>query len=265
VDTKELVISVETPRPVFGLSHEARPGDVPWSAATALLALAVAVVGVLLLVLALGLTGAASAQEAESPTSAGALSALVSTVIIDSWFVGVAWWYSLRRFALSAASWGFRRLERRSLLLVPVALVLAYVAGVIYTAVYSQLLGPPPEQTILRDFPRDAPGIALFAITAIVAAPLFEETFFRGFLFQGFARSWGPAAGAVVSSGLFALAHQQLSVFVPLFALGLLLAWVFYRSGSIWTNIALHASFNAVSVLLWAAFGAVPALRLLLL
>jgi len=256
------VITLDTPGPVFGLSREARPGDVPWNAATALLALAVAVVGVLLLVLALGLSGAGSAEGMDGATSAGALSALVSVIIVDGWFVGVAWWHSLRRFALSAASWGFRPFERHSLLLVPVALVLAYLAGVVYTSLYSRLLGPPPEQTILRDFPRNAPGVALFAITAIVVAPLLEETFFRGFLFQGLARSWGPVWGAIVSAGLFGLAHQQASVFVPLFALGLLLAWVFYRSGSIWTNILLHASFNGVSVLVWAAFGAVPALRL---
>ena len=49
---------------------------------------------------------------------------------------------------------------------------------------------------------------------------------------------------------------------MPFFALGLVLAWVFYRSGSLWTNIAVHASFNGISVLAWAAFGAVPLFRL---
>jgi membrane protease YdiL (CAAX protease family) len=262
VDAKEHVISLETPGPVFGLSHEARPGDVPWNGATALLALAVAVAGVLLLVLALGLSGLGSAQQTESATSSGALSALVSTVIVDSWFIGVAWWHSLRRFALSAASWGFGRLERRSLLLVPVGLALAYVALVVSSLAYSRLFGTPPEQNILKDFPHTGPGIALFALTAIVVAPVFEETFFRGFLFQGFSRSWGPVGGALASAGLFALAHQQLSVFAPFFALGLVLDWVFYRSGSLWTNVAVHASFNCVSVLFWAAFGAVPVFRL---
>jgi membrane protease YdiL (CAAX protease family) len=262
VDAKEHVISLETTGPVFGLSHEARPGDVPWNAAAALLALAVAVAGLLLLVLALGLLGTGSAQGAQGATSSGALSALVSTVIVDSWFIGVAWWHSLRRFTLSAASWGFQRLERRSLLLVLVGLALAYIALVFSTSVYSRLFGPPPEQNIIKDFPHTGPGIALFALTAIVVAPVFEETFFRGFLFQGFSRSWGPLPGALASAGLFALAHQQLSVFVPFLALGLVLAWVFYRSGSLWANITVHASFNGISVLAWAAFGVVPLFRL---
>jgi CAAX protease family protein len=256
------MLSPDATEPVFGLSREARPGEVPWSAATALLALAVAVAGLLLLLLVVGLFGAGSAQGAESATESGALSALLSTIIVDCWFIGVAWWHSLRRFALSATSWGFRRLERRSLLLIPAALALAYVATAVSMSVYSGLFGPPPEQYIQQQFPHTGPGIALFAVTAIVIAPFFEETYFRGFLFQGFSRSWGPVAGAVASASLFALAHQQASVFVPFLALGLVLAWVFYRSGSLWTNIAVHATFNGISVIAWGAFGAALPFRL---
>jgi membrane protease YdiL (CAAX protease family) len=51
---------------------------------------------------------------------------------------------------------------------------------------------------------------------------------------------------------VFGLAHLQLSVFVPLFALGFALAWVYKRTGSLWTSITLHALFNAISVLAWA-------------
>jgi membrane protease YdiL (CAAX protease family) len=256
------MISLETTDQVFGVSPEARPGDVPWNAAAAFLALGVAIAGLLLFVVTMGLLGAAQTPGPEGATPSLALSALVSTVVVDSWFVGVAWWHSLRRFALSAASWGFRRLGRRALLMVPVGLAVAYIALVVSTSLYTRLFGPPPEQNIVKDFPHTGVGIALFALTAIVVAPVFEETLFRGFLFQGFARSWGPLLGAVASAALFALAHQQLSVFVPFFALGLILAWVFYRSGSLWTNIAVHALFNGISVLAWAAFGVVPLVRL---
>lgn len=264
MDTKEQSTPLQTTDPLYGLSAEARPGDVPWSARTALIALFVAVAGVALLVTALSLAGAGATQDAGSASLSIAVSALVSTVVVDSWFVGVAWWNSLRRFALPATSWGFRRLEPRSLLLVLLALGVAYLSLIVYTAAYSGLFGPPPEQNIIKGFPHTGAGIALFATMAIAVAPLFEEMFFRGFLFQGLARSWGVRAGAVVSAGVFALAHQQLSVIVPFFVLGLLLAWVFYRSRSLWANVALHASFNAVSVLLWTAIGAAPPAHLLL-
>ncbi|HJW76461.1 MAG TPA: CPBP family intramembrane glutamic endopeptidase [Thermoleophilia bacterium] len=264
MDAKEHSAPLQTTSPLYGLSAEARPGDVPWTAITSLIALFVAVAGVALLVAALGLAGTGPGQDAQGASLSVAISALVSTVIVDSWFVGVAWWNSLRRFALPATSWGFRRLERRSLLLVLVALGVVYFSLVVYTAAYSSLFGPPPEQTVIKDFPHTGAGLALFAVMAIVVAPVFEETFFRGFLFQGLARSWGVLTGAIVSAGVFALAHQQLSVIVPFFVLGLLLAWVFYRSRSLWANVALHASFNGISVLLWTAIGTAPPGHLLL-
>jgi membrane protease YdiL (CAAX protease family) len=265
MEAKAHLTLLETPEPVFGLTPDARPGQVPWNAAAALLALLIAVAGVAVLVVVVGLLAPASTKGTGGATESAALSTLISTVIVDGWFIAAAWWFSLRRFVLPLSGWGFRRAKGSALWLVPVALVLAYIAGVAYTSLYSRLLGPPPEQTILQDFPRTGAGIVLFATTAILVAPLFEEMFFRGFLFQGLARSWGPVTGAAVSAGVFALAHQQLSVFVPLFALGLLLAWVFYRSGSLWANIALHASFNGISVLVWAVFGILPPFHLLIL
>jgi membrane protease YdiL (CAAX protease family) len=87
----------------------------------------------------------------------------------------------------------------------------------------------------------------------MVIAPLFEETFFRGFLFPGFARSWGLLLGAIASAAVFAFSHQQLDIFVPLFALGLALAWVYHVSRSIWGSIALHSIWNGLAVIAWLA------------
>ena len=92
-------------------------------------------------------------------------------------------------------------------------------------------------------------------ILAVVMAPLFEEIFFRGFLFRGFSILVGLGDGACVSAAVFGIAHLQLDVFVPLFALGLALAWVYKRTGSLWTSIAFHALFNGLSVLAWALTG----------
>ena len=42
---------------------------------------------------------------------------------------------------------------------------------------------------------------------------------------------------------------------MPLFALGLALAWVFYYTRSLWANVALHSLFNAIAILVWALTG----------
>jgi len=40
-----------------------------------------------------------------------------------------------------------------------------------------------------------------------------------------------------------------------LFVLGLALAWVYKRTGSLWTCIAFHSAFNTLFVLAWALTG----------
>jgi uncharacterized protein len=41
--------------------------------------------------------------------------------------------------------------------------------------------------------------------------------------------------------------HFNVSVVVPFFAIGVLFAWIYRKSGSIWTPIAAHAIFNGLS------------------
>jgi membrane protease YdiL (CAAX protease family) len=69
---------------------------------------------------------------------------------------------------------------------------------------------------------------------------------------------WGFWPGAIVSSVLFGLAHAQppfvpamfVSLSLPLAIGGLILCSVYARTGSMWSNIITHSSFNALSVLL---------------
>jgi membrane protease YdiL (CAAX protease family) len=99
---------------------------------------------------------------------------------------------------------------------------------------------------------RDFRAVLLVVLTAVVAAPLAEEFFFRRVL-QGWLEKRLPArnaAGAiVVSAAAFALAHQgQGLAFVPLFPLGLVLGYLVRQTGSLLPAILLHALFNAVSI-----------------
>jgi membrane protease YdiL (CAAX protease family) len=94
--------------------------------------------------------------------------------------------------------------------------------------------------------PQDA-LLATFLAVAVVG-PLAEEAFFRGFVFTGLARRWGPWLGAVASALPFAVLHGEVSLMVPAFASGLLFAWVFRRSGSLWPAVLAHAAQNALAI-----------------
>jgi len=84
-----------------------------------------------------------------------------------------------------------------------------------------------------------------FFIVGALIAPFVEETFFRGFLFQGFRARYGWKAGMVLSSAIFAIAHLDLVALIPTFVLGNVLAYVYHRSNSVWPGIILHFLVNA--------------------
>jgi uncharacterized protein len=88
-----------------------------------------------------------------------------------------------------------------------------------------------------------------FFIVGAIFAPLVEEVFFRGFLFQGFRARYGWVTAMLLSAAIFAIAHLDLVVLIPTFILGCLLAYVFHRSNSIWPGIFLHFLVNSFGLL----------------
>lgn len=89
--------------------------------------------------------------------------------------------------------------------------------------------------------------IILFALAIGVLAPFAEEMFFRGMVF-GWLRKWGFWLSAIISAGLFGAAHGINFVFPASFALGLLNAYAYEKSGSLWPAIVAHMAFNGTSL-----------------
>ena len=95
--------------------------------------------------------------------------------------------------------------------------------------------------------------IALFAV---VEAPVVEELIFRRFVFRAILRGMPrvPFLAWLLSGTVFAVIHGNLFVCLPIIFLGTAFAWVYWRTGRIWTTMILHSAFNATSVLLLLAF-----------
>jgi len=91
-----------------------------------------------------------------------------------------------------------------------------------------------------------------FIISLIVIALLpaiFEETFFRGGLQNLFTRWFkGPWAAIILTSIIFSIIHLSFYGFLVRFALGIILGFIFYYSGSLWLSIIFHFLFNGVQV-----------------
>ncbi|MBE9178079.1 CPBP family intramembrane metalloprotease [Oculatella sp. LEGE 06141] len=105
----------------------------------------------------------------------------------------------------------------------------------------------PLLQIVLEE--GDTVALSMFFFTAAVAAPVFEELLFRGFLLPSLTR-YVPAWGAIaLSSLLFAVAHLSLSEVIPLAVLGSVLGFVYVRSRSLLAPMLLHSLWNSATML----------------
>jgi membrane protease YdiL (CAAX protease family) len=89
-----------------------------------------------------------------------------------------------------------------------------------------------------------------FFLVGAVMAPLVEEIFFRGFLFQGFRARYGWIISMLLSSSIFAVAHLDPASLIPTFILGNLLAYLYHRTNSIWPGVILHVLINTFGLAL---------------
>lgn len=105
----------------------------------------------------------------------------------------------------------------------------------------------PLLQIVLEE--GDPVALLIFFFTAAVAAPVFEETLFRGFLLPSLTR-YLPLWGAIaLSSLIFALAHLSLSEVLPLATLGTVLGVVYTRSRSLLSSMLMHSLWNSITML----------------
>jgi membrane protease YdiL (CAAX protease family) len=130
----------------------------------------------------------------------------------------------------------------------------AFALLAVFTLSYDQLtrlLNRPLVPDFMLSAFRTAHGLPLLYLAVVVAAPVFEELLFRGFLLPGLRPVLGALGAALLSSLAFALPHLQYDLFdmSSVFVLGLLFAGVRLKTGSTLLTIALHAITNLFATL----------------
>jgi uncharacterized protein len=147
-------------------------------------------------------------------------------------------------FVPASASW-YRRV-------VPVAIFLQIVV-ILTNVLISMGLGKPfenPQIPLIMPDPRDwGAMIGMFIATAIVA-PVVEELTLRSVLYGWLRKHLSPVIAGIISAAAFAALHGSLVLLPGTFLVGLTLAWIYERSGSIFPCMLVHGCFNAISTLL---------------
>ncbi len=110
---------------------------------------------------------------------------------------------------------------------------------------------PKPQTAVLLMFSRINPLILfILAIEIVVLAPVFEELFFRRCLFSVVRKKFSFGFSAIVSGIFFSFLHYNTAVFVPIFFLGVVFAYVYERTQNLLAPILLHAAHNSAVLIL---------------
>ncbi len=168
-------------------------------------------------------------------------------------FGGAIWAVLIAWRKRTWADLGFRPTTLRSILwMIPLAfgvLVIVSVVGLLQEQLFG--ITPPEDNGLpLEENNITTGGILAAALVAVVLAPLFEELFFRGVLFQYLRSRYllvarGLFEAALISGLAFAAVHLGGAI-LPILPVGIILALVMHRTNSLWPAIALHVFYNGV-------------------
>jgi len=172
----------------------------------------------------------------------------VGSVLLGGLSVGFVYWATK-----SYGSWQALKLAKPKLsqfgLIIPAFVIYVMLSAVIYTV--TSILFPgtnlDQEQQIGFESANTMWQLGVAFIALVIIAPVAEEILFRGYTYQGVRRNFHWIIAAVISAGLFGLAHMQLNVALDTFALGIVACWLLEKTGSLWPAILLHGIKNSIA------------------
>jgi membrane protease YdiL (CAAX protease family) len=138
---------------------------------------------------------------------------------------------------------GFRRFKRSAF----GWMALTFVLYIAFTIFYSLVITEPKQKDIAESFGPTAIQVLLI----VIAAPIAEETCFRGMLFGGLREKMPRLAAALICGLIFGALHALTGITAvpPLIVFGFLLALLYERTGSIVPGILLHMINNSIALL----------------
>ncbi len=191
---------------------------------------------------------------------AGGILAFIITGILEGIFLIAPFHYAKKALALASTNTraifhalALRRFQVGRTLLLLLGLLVFIIA---VNEAYDYALGifhlniQTNDQVLLQEAQTQPFTVYGLLAGSVLLAPFCEETFFRGFLFGGLRREFSPCWSILLSAALFAIAHVDLSSFIPLFAIGLALGFVRWKSASTWPGILLHTVNNLLGSVL---------------
>lgn len=139
------------------------------------------------------------------------------------------------------------------------ATVLVLLPAIALTIPFIVVLSNEIVNATVAVFPISASEMAMFArfgsgsfsmtVAICILAPVLEEMLFRGIILRSFLRQYQRWPAIAGSAALFGFAHLNLYQYIAAAITGIFLGWLYERTRSLLPCIALHAGYNAASLL----------------
>lgn len=236
--------------------HRWRP--IPWNP------IDVGIVTFIIFAILLGLLGLVQLVGIDEPENLPTVNPFIA-FLQEAFLILLVWLFAIKRYHINWRAFGLRLTSSALSLRLPgLALLIMISATVVYSLMVRasgiDILTPPSLEergVILGEGLRQIANIGVI----VLWGPFAEEILFRGFILAGLISWLGEVRAAVISAALFAAAHIEISSMIPIFILGIILAWLYLRTRSLWPPIIAHSLWNilVVFITLLIESGQIPA------
>jgi membrane protease YdiL (CAAX protease family) len=199
-------------------------------------------------------------QSAQEQTQLTPETAIASVLLLQIPMIGV--FYLARRFypgqyagALNQQEYGILEALKKSVPLFVMLLPAVWITTLIWSnlVIAFEKAGlieslPPQQLVTLFQAGGELWAMITLALMAVILAPIVEEIIFRGCIYRFLKSQMTILPAQLISSAVFAFMHGNTFSFIPLIVVGVLLARVYEKTGSIVVAIWFHAFFNALSL-----------------
>ncbi|HUE75335.1 MAG TPA: type II CAAX endopeptidase family protein, partial [Chloroflexota bacterium] len=162
----------------------------------------------------------------------------------------VTWWRVLRHGLTTPRMMGVVGMAPGRLVKAGVVTWLAMLTLVAVVSLALRQIGVQQTQQAMFSPVTDATGweflIILFG--GGVMAPVVEETLFRGYIFRAYLETKGATAAFFYSALFFTVVHFNLPALLPIFIVGLVLAYAFHATRSVIPSMIAHSLNNSVAL-----------------
>jgi membrane protease YdiL (CAAX protease family) len=212
-------------------------------------------IGVSLLLAILGILVLARPGGVFGQDGAGMLSLVMLALGVQATcLVGSVYWFVIRRRGLSWADLGVRPIGRdwvvRGILIAVAGQVVVAVLNLVIQFVFFEEYQSNPQLAVLAPAGFSWTSLIALLVLAGTVVPFAEELFFRGFLYGWLRPRLGIVIATVISALCFSVLHGIYWLIPAFILLGVILAIVYQRSGSILAATVTHGTFNTITIIL---------------